>query len=96
MSLQYIVRTRTLCTFIAGKINLIRSLNHSDDDDDDDARHSELLGFWTLSIIWYSNTKEHYIFLNWICFRPHVRVCETPAVLYPLERAKLNHTSSEI
>jgi hypothetical protein len=42
----------------------------------DGVLHSELLGFWTLSIAWYSK--------KWICFHPQVRG-ETPTLLGPLE-----------
>jgi hypothetical protein len=31
---------------------------------------SELLGFWTLSIVQYSENKGTQRFANWICFRP--------------------------
>jgi hypothetical protein len=56
-------------------------------------KHSELLGFWTLSIVRYC--KEHLRtqrFGNRICFRPQVRGWETPTLLGPLERANLNHS----
>jgi hypothetical protein len=49
--------------------------------------HWGLLGFWTCPSSQYS--KEQ-CFGNWICFCPQVRG-ETPTLLHPLERAKLNH-----
>jgi hypothetical protein len=54
---------------------------------DDGLQQSELRGFSTLSIVWYS--KEHRItqrFGNWICFLPHVKGWETPTLLVPSER----------
>jgi hypothetical protein len=33
---------------------------------------SELLGFWTSSIIQYSKNYRIQCFGNWICFRPQV------------------------
>jgi hypothetical protein len=53
---------------------------------------SELLGFWTFSIVRYSTRKNQRTqhFGNRICFRPHLRG-ETPTLLGPLERANLKH-----
>jgi hypothetical protein len=39
---------------------------------DDGVQHSELLGFWTLSIVWYSRKWKTRRFGNWIYFRPQV------------------------
>jgi hypothetical protein len=41
---------------------------------DDGVSHSELLDFWTLSIIRYSTRRNYNTrrFGNWICFRPRV------------------------
>jgi hypothetical protein len=50
--------------------------------------HSELLAFWTLSIVWNSEYKKTQHFWNWICFLPQE---ETPTLLDPLERTNLNH-----
>jgi hypothetical protein len=35
--------------------------------------HSELLGFWTLSIVQYSRNYKTERFRNWICFHPQVK-----------------------
>jgi hypothetical protein len=56
--------------------------------------YSELLGFWTLSIVRYSKKiEEHSVWElgTWICFRAQVRRQETPTQLGPLERASLSH-----
>jgi hypothetical protein len=51
--------------------------------------NTELLGFWSLSIIGILKTRKQR-FRNLICFNPQVR-WETPTQLGPLERANLNH-----
>jgi hypothetical protein len=57
---------------------------------------SQLLGFWTLSIIWNYRYRKTQRFENWICFRPQVRRWgETPTLLGPLKRANLNHWVTE-
>jgi hypothetical protein len=33
-------------------------------------KHSLLLSFWTLSIVWISTNQKTQRFRNWICFRP--------------------------
>jgi hypothetical protein len=43
------------------------------DESPKDSSHSELLGFWTLSIIQYSRNYKTQHFGNWICFHPQVR-----------------------
>jgi hypothetical protein len=61
---------------------------------DDGVYHSELMGFWTLSIVQYSKilkTREHNVSETG-CFRPQVRgEGLVPSQLGPLERANLNH-----
>jgi hypothetical protein len=37
-----------------------------------EGKHSDLLGFWSLSIVWYSRLRTQH-FGNWICFHPQVR-----------------------
>jgi hypothetical protein len=44
--------------------------------------HSELLGFCTFAIVWYSTTRKHNV-TETICFCPQV-MGETPALLGPL------------
>jgi hypothetical protein len=51
---------------------------------------SELLGFQTLPIIWYSKNWRTQHFTKWIWFHPQVRG-KTPRILRPLQRANLNH-----
>jgi hypothetical protein len=55
---------------------------------------SELLDFWTLSIVRYSRNQKAQRFGNWICFHPQVGG-ETPTLLGPLERANLNHCTQQ-
>jgi hypothetical protein len=50
--------------------------------------HSGLLGFSTLSIVWYS--REHYV-SETKCFRPQVSGWKSRTLLGPLERADSNH-----
>jgi hypothetical protein len=50
------------------------------------------MGFWALSIVWYS--KEHYIrqcLGNWICYLVQVREWETPNMLASQEGANPSH-----
>jgi hypothetical protein len=47
--------------------------------------YSELLDFWTLSIIWYSGNEKTQRFGNWICFLPHEGEEKMPTLLGPLE-----------
>jgi hypothetical protein len=42
--------------------------------------HSELLGFRTLSIVWYSRNYKAQLFEKWICFCLHVRGGDTYSV----------------
>jgi hypothetical protein len=42
--------------------------------------NKELLGSWTLSIVWYSINQKTRRFGNWICFRPQVRGNDTYSV----------------
>jgi hypothetical protein len=42
--------------------------------------YSELLGFWTFSIVWYSRDYKTQCFGNWICFRHLVRGEDTYSV----------------
>jgi hypothetical protein len=51
---------------------------------------SELLGFWTFSIVWYFRNQKTQHFRNWIYFRPQVLGGKTPTQFYPLDRANLN------
>jgi hypothetical protein len=51
--------------------------------------NTELLGFWTASIIRYSRKQKTRRFGNWIYFRPLVRG-EAPILLGLLERANIN------
>jgi hypothetical protein len=53
---------------------------------------SELLGFWTLSIVRYSRSYEMQDFGNWITFRPWGG--ETPTLLGSLERPNLKHCTT--
>jgi hypothetical protein len=39
----------------------------------EDVQHSELLGFWTLSIVRYSRNQRTQRSGSWICFRPQMR-----------------------
>jgi hypothetical protein len=57
--------------------------------------NTELLGFWTFSIVRYSRDNKTRCFGNWICFRPQVRG-KTPTQLGPLERANLNHWTTPV
>jgi hypothetical protein len=51
-----------------------------------------LLGFWTVSTIWYSKAHNRTkLFRKWNCFCPQVRGRETPTLLGPFERANLSH-----
>jgi hypothetical protein len=51
---------------------------------------TELQGFWTFSIVWYS--REHDVSETG-CLRLQMKVGEkTPTQLGPLERANLNHS----
>jgi hypothetical protein len=56
---------------------------------------TELLGSWTLSIVRYSRNQKTQCFGSWILFRPQVKDDDTYSV-GPLERANLNHWSSEV
>jgi hypothetical protein len=56
---------------------------------------SELLSFWTLSIVRYSKNQRMQRFENWICFRPQMRG-ETPTLFGPLERVNLNHRTTHV
>jgi hypothetical protein len=47
---------------------------------DDGVQHSELHGFWTLSVVQYSRKQKTKRFGNWICFRPQVRWEDTYSV----------------
>jgi hypothetical protein len=51
---------------------------------------SELLGFWTSSIVQYSKKLENRMFWKLDLFPPSDEA-ETPTVLGPLESAKLNN-----
>jgi hypothetical protein len=55
--------------------------------------NTELLGFWTLSIVRYFRNYKTQRFGNWTCFRPQVRGEGTYSVGL-LERSKLNHWTS--
>jgi hypothetical protein len=47
-------------------------------------KKSELLGFWTFSIIRYSRKYKTRSFGNWICFYPQVWGGKIPTKLCPL------------
>jgi hypothetical protein len=51
----------------------------------------ELLGFWTLYIVWYSKKLENATFRKLDLFPSSGEGGETPTLLDPLERANLNH-----
>jgi hypothetical protein len=53
--------------------------------------HSELLSFWTLSIVQYSKKLENTTFQKLDLFPSSGRVGRTPSQLGTLERANLNH-----
>jgi hypothetical protein len=55
---------------------------------------SELLGFWTLSIIQYSRNYKTQRFGKWICLRPQMSG-EASTLLGPFERANLNHWTQQ-
>jgi hypothetical protein len=57
--------------------------------------NSELLGFWTWSIVRCSRNYKMQCFRKWICFRPQVRG-KTPTLLVRLERANLNQISETL
>jgi hypothetical protein len=56
---------------------------------------TQLLGFWTWSIIQYSENQRTQHFGNWIYFHPQVSR-ERPTVLCPLERANPNHWTTHV
>jgi hypothetical protein len=56
---------------------------------------SELLGFWTLSIVQYCRKQETQRFGNWSYYRPQVRG-GVPTHLGPLERVNLNHWTTPV
>jgi hypothetical protein len=58
--------------------------------------NTELLGFWTFSIVRYSREQKTRRFGNWIFFRPQVTGKKTPTRLGPLERANLNHWTTPV
>jgi hypothetical protein len=60
-------------------------------DSDDGVQHSELLSFWTLSIVQYSKKLENTTFWKLDLFPSSGRGGRTPSQLGPLERANLNH-----
>jgi hypothetical protein len=53
---------------------------------------SELLGFWTSSIIWYSRKLEETTLQKLVRFHPQVRV-ETPTLLCSSEKATHHRTT---
>jgi hypothetical protein len=57
---------------------------------DDSVQHSELLGFWTLTIVQNSKYYQKQCFGDWM-FPSSGEAGETPIQLGPLERANLNH-----
>jgi hypothetical protein len=63
---------------------------------DDSLSHSELLGFWTFSIVQYSRNYKTRRFGNWICFWPQVWVEGRTTQLGLLDRANLNHVMFSI
>jgi hypothetical protein len=60
---------------------------------DDGVYHSELLDFWTLSIVRYSKKLENTTFRKLDLFPSSGEVWETPTQLGPLERADLDQSS---
>jgi hypothetical protein len=58
-----------------------------------DKNQPELLDFWVSSIVPYSKIYKTQHFGKWTCFRPQVRG-ETPALLGPLERPNLYHSTT--
>jgi hypothetical protein len=58
---------------------------------DDGVQHSELLSFWTLSIVQYSKKLENTTFRKLDVSVLRSGGERTPCQLGPLERANLNH-----
>jgi hypothetical protein len=50
--------------------------------------NTELLGFWTFSIIRYSRTQKARRFGNWICFRLQVKEGEDIYSVGPLRKSQ--------
>jgi hypothetical protein len=57
---------------------------------DDGVQHSELIGFWPLSIVRYSKKLENTAFRK-LDISSSGQGEKTPSQLGPLERANLNH-----
>jgi hypothetical protein len=57
-------------------------------------RSSELLGFWTFSIVQYSREQKTRRFGNSICFHPQVKGEDTQ--LGPLEGTNLNRGTTPV
>jgi hypothetical protein len=61
---------------------------------DDGVQHSELLSFWTLSIVQYSKKLKSTTFRKLDLFPSSGHRGKTPNQLGPLERANLNHLTN--
>jgi hypothetical protein len=50
--------------------------------------NTELVGFWTFSIVQYFRAQKTRRFRNWICFRPQVKGAEDAYSVGSLRKSK--------